>query len=283
MIRRTTEPKRKTSVLVSAIVTTKNEEKNIRNCINSISKQTYGNIEIVVVDNKSSDKTKEIAKRYTKLVFDRGPERSAQRNFGISKSKGKYVLYLDADMILSPTVVAECVERMEADPGLAGLYIPERIVGEGFWIKVRGFERSFYDATIIDCVRFVRRQAFDAVGGFDLSMTGPEDWDFDRKIRHYGKVDIIKARLLHNEGRFNFSRYVSKKGYYAKDMKKYADKWGNDAEVRKQLGASYRLVGVFIEDGKWRRLLMSPGLTTGMLLLRLLVGLKFLQNRYLVR
>ena len=54
--------------LVSVVITTKNEEKHIGNCINSIINQTYENIEIIVVDNDSIDKTKEIAKTYTKKV-----------------------------------------------------------------------------------------------------------------------------------------------------------------------------------------------------------------------
>ncbi|MCD6398764.1 MAG: glycosyltransferase, partial [Candidatus Aenigmarchaeota archaeon] len=140
-----------------------------------------------VVDNDSIDRTKEIVKefkkRFTPLnvqLFNRGPERSAQRNFGVEKANGKYILYLDADMILSENVVSECVEKCERED-LIALYIPERIIGEGFWIKIRDFERSFYNATIIDCVRFVRRDKFLEIGGFDESLTGPEDWDFDKK------------------------------------------------------------------------------------------------------
>ena len=60
------------------------------------------------MDNNSTDKTKEIVeefkKRFTPLnvqLFNWGPERSAQRNFGVKKSSGEYILYLDADMILS--------------------------------------------------------------------------------------------------------------------------------------------------------------------------------------
>ncbi|GAH55484.1 unnamed protein product, partial [marine sediment metagenome] len=62
------------------------------------------------------------------------------------------------------------------------LYIPEKIIGRGFWIKVRDLERSFYNATYIDCVRFIKKGAFDKVGGFDETLTGPEDWDFDRRV-----------------------------------------------------------------------------------------------------
>ena len=262
---------------VSVVITTKNEEKNIENCLKSIKRQTYKNIEIIVVDNNSEDKTKEIAKKYTKLVFNKGPERSGQRNFGRRRSRGKYVLYLDADMILTPKVVEESVETFIKDEKIAGLYIPEKIIGKGFWIKVRDFERSFYDGTVIDCARFIDRKAFDKVRGFDTAMTGPEDWDFDRKIRNVGKTVLIKSSLLHNEGEFNIKKYLSKKGYYARNFDLYIKKWGiNDRDIRKQLGCYYRLLGVFIENGKWKKLFMHPLLALGMYCLRALVGIGFL-------
>ena len=83
--------KTKNYPLVSIIVTTKNEEKNIENCLKSVKNQNYpqNKIEIIVVDNNSIDKTKQIALRYTDKVYNFGPERSAQRNFGVEKSKWK--------------------------------------------------------------------------------------------------------------------------------------------------------------------------------------------------
>ena len=90
------------------VVTTKNEEKNISKCLESVRGQTYPQeaLEVIVVDNYSTDRTKEIAQKYADKVFEHGPERSAQRNFGIlKKSKGRYVMYLDADMRFSPEVV----------------------------------------------------------------------------------------------------------------------------------------------------------------------------------
>ena len=78
--------------LLSVIVPTKNSERFLERCLKSIKSQTYKNLEIIVVDNNSNDKTKEIAEKYTKLVFNKGPERSAQRNFGVLKSKGEFVL-----------------------------------------------------------------------------------------------------------------------------------------------------------------------------------------------
>ncbi len=267
--------------LVSIVITTKNEEKNIGNCLESIKKQIYpkDKVEIVVVDNNSGDKTKEIAKKYTKLVFNKGPERSAQRNFGLNKASGEYLLYLDADMTLSKDVIRKCVEKVRRDPNIISLYISEIVTGSNFWSRVRRFERSFYDATVIDCVRFIKATDFHAVGGFDTSMTGPEDWDFDKKIRLRGKVDLIREPIYHNEAEFNLKKYLTKKSYYARSFGTYIKKWGrNDPDVKKQFGPNYRYLGVFIENGKWKNVIVSPHLFFGMLLLRFLVGLSYFKS-----
>lgn len=268
------------SPLISVIVTTKNEEVNIRSCLEGIKNQTYSNIETIVVDNNSIDNTKKIAKEYKVKLYDKGPERSAQRNYGIGKGKGKYAMFVDADMTISEKVIEECVEVCEADSQISGLYIPEIIVGNNFWINVRRFERSFYGGTVIDCVRFFPGKAFEKVKGFDLSMTGPEDWDFDKKIRGIGVTKLIKAHIYHNEGTFDIKRYLEKKRYYSKTMDIYAKKWGrNDHDIKKQLGVYYRLFGVFTENKKWRKLIAHPILAFEMYFLRIIVGIQYLKMR----
>lgn len=110
--------------LVSIIITTRNEEINIQNCLESIKRQNYplDKIEIIIVDNNSTDKTLVIARRYTDKIYNYGPERSAQRNYGAKYAIGKYILYLDADMMLSKDVISECVEKCEKQD-LVTLYI----------------------------------------------------------------------------------------------------------------------------------------------------------------
>lgn len=266
---------------VSIIITTRNEEEMIAACLRSVRAQSYPveKIEVIVIDNGSDDGTKKIATGFGACVFDHGPERSAQRNLGIERSRGRYVLYLDADMSLSGGVVAECVRKCDGE-GLVGLYIPERVAGEGFWSRVRDFERGFYDATCIDAVRFVRRETAVGIGGFDEMLTGPEDWDFDRRVREAGNVGIVNAPVFHNEGRLRPGPYLRKKMYYARGFPAYREKWGRDDEtLRKQLGVRYRLFGVFTEDGKWKRLPSHLLLTAGMLLLRAAVGCAYTAQR----
>ncbi|MEQ9716292.1 MAG: glycosyltransferase [Candidatus Asgardarchaeum sp.] len=108
--------------LVSVVITTKNEEAHLLNCIKSIRLQTYSNIEIIVVDNFSTDKTKDIAKEYADLFFLKGDERSMQRNYGLlKKSKGEYLLYLDADMILEKNLIEECIKQIQEAKSLMWL------------------------------------------------------------------------------------------------------------------------------------------------------------------
>jgi glycosyltransferase involved in cell wall biosynthesis len=265
---------------VSVIVTTRAEERHIANCLESLRDQAYpaGKIEIIVVDNNSRDQTKTIALRYTDKVYNLGPERSAQRNYGGKRSSGKYLLFLDADMSLSRNVVRECVEKCEQGGNIA-LYIPEKVLGSGFWIRVRDFERSFYSATCIDCVRFVRRDKFLEVDGFDQRLTGPEDWDFDRRMRASGKVGIIDAPLYHNEVTMDLKDYLRGKGYYYGSLTAYRRKWGvNDKLVKRQLGIGYRYFGVFLENGKWIRFIAHPLLALGVYFLRILVGAGYLKT-----
>ena len=83
--------------------------------------------------------------------------------------------------------------------------------------------------------------------------------------------------IFHNEAEFDLKRYLSKKGYYAKSFEGYINKWGkDDKDIKKQFGFSYRYFGVFLEDGKWKKIIRQPVLSLGMWFLRFLVGIKYL-------
>jgi len=292
--------------LVSVVISTKNEEKNIENCLKSIVFQTYPkeNIEIIVVDNSSTDKTKEISQKYTDKVFNKGPERSSQRNYGmLEKSSGKYLMFLDADMILSPDVIEGCIKKMESDESLVGIYISEVVLGKSYFSKVRRFERSFYDGTVVDGSRFIKKSVFEKIGGFDEYLYAAEDWDLDKRLKKIGSLKVLENKepvdlsnwefksfilergvnpenfgsvIYHNESEFDLKKYISKKKYYSKNFNKYLDKWDReDLDIKKQFGFFYRFIGVYIENEKWRKLIGNLHLALGMYFLRVLVGLSF--------
>lgn len=208
--------------MISVIITTRNEEANIERCLRSIKNQTYKDVEIIVVDNNSTDKTVQIAKKFTKKVFNKGPERSSQRNFGVSKASGKYVLILDADMELTRNVLRSCLDNI-ADGKV--LVVPERTVGKSFMAKVRRFEREMYmgDPTV-EVARFFDRKIFNDYKGYDLRLTGAEDYDLPKRISQKFSIFRSKEYILHHEEDLNLGRQLKKKYYYASKSALYAQK-----------------------------------------------------------
>lgn len=296
------------SRLVSVVVTTKNEQRHIGNCLQSISDQDYANIEMIVVDNNSSDSTKQIASTFTSLIFNKGPERASQRNYGMLEiARGHYVAYFDADMLLVPDLVSRCVAQMESvGDTCVGLHIDEMILGSSKFSSLRRFERSFYTGTVIDGSRFFRRSEIQKVGGFDESLPpGTEDWDLDIRLSEVGSLVVLDNRaplrtswaiefarsngvadagffvgVFHNESHLDLKTYFSKKSYYQASIDAYARKWKNqNLAVKKQLGVSYRLIGVFFESGRWRRVLKSPHMFVLVFMIRLVVGIRHVLSR----
>src|SRR5215510_8292466 len=94
---------------VSIVVTTRNEAAVIETLLRSLQGQTQSPMEIILVDNNSTDQTCTIARPYIDQLILAGPERSAQRNFGARAAYGEIVIFLDADMQLEPGVIAETV------------------------------------------------------------------------------------------------------------------------------------------------------------------------------
>ncbi|MEM5826347.1 MAG: glycosyltransferase family A protein, partial [Candidatus Aenigmatarchaeota archaeon] len=115
--------------LVSIIIPTYNSEKTIAKCLESIKNQSYKNIEVIVVDRFSKDKTAEIAKEYGARIFKLNSERAKAKNFGLKKAKGKYVCFIDSDMELTNNVIDKCVATIEKDKRIGGVIIPEKSVG----------------------------------------------------------------------------------------------------------------------------------------------------------
>lgn len=283
---------------LSVVITTRNEAANIANCIHAFD-AVRDEVEVIVVDNASTDDTKKIAADLGATVLDKGPERCAQRNLGWQMAKAEWVIVLDADMILPQETIKEMLgiagrgqdlgrKTEDGRPGLASkvssplaYWIPEIRTGSGIRVKARNFERSFYDGTCIDALRLFHKSILEKTGGYDESLiAGGEDWELDIRILETGaKCAILKNHLVHNEKQLTLKRMLEKKAYYSKSMTAYQAKWRGHPALKKQFGLLYRFFGVFVERGKWKRLLRHPVLAFVMYFERMAVGLIYLLNR----
>ena len=254
------------SPLVSVIVPTFNSSCTLEACLSSISKQSYPNIELIVVDNNSCDNTKEIARRYTEKVFNYGPERSAQRNYGVTKCSGIYVIIIDSDMELTINVVRSCIDEIGKDPTLQGIVIPEESFGEGWWARCKWLERSFYvGVEWMEAARLFRKFAYEQVGGYNEKMVSGEDWDLSQRISRLGKMGRISDYIFHNEGTISLLKTMRKKFYYSQKFASYVSFNQSEKNLKRQTGIAGRYLLFFSNP---RKLFGNPFLGLSMLFMK---------------
>lgn len=255
--------------MTSVIITTKNEEKNLARLLKSVKSQTSKDIEIIVVDNYSKDSTVKIAKKYTQIVHIAGPERSAQRNFGLQIARGKYVLILDADMELGKNVISQCLDRIN-DSKIAALIIEEESKGNNFLAKIKALEKKMYKNTVIEAPRFFKTANLQKIGGWDESLVAGEDWDLTQRIKKTGSLERTETKIYHWETNSLFSD-LKKKYYYAQVVQRYAQK--HPYTFKKQSSPKERLQILFKKPSL---ILKNPLSFSGLLCLKSLQYLIYL-------
>lgn len=249
--------------LVSVIITTKNEDTVIDNLLKSVLKQTYKNIEIILVDNNSTDNTVNFARKFNKvIIYQKGPERSAQRNFGAKMATGDFLFFLDADMELTSKVIEDCVDKIIMEKA-EGVVVPEQSKWINFWGEVKAFERSFYSEkgdSVTDAARFFSKEIFNKVGGYDEAITGPEDWDLPDRIREAGfKIGRSTEVIYHHEQETSLVTLFRKKFFYGLNAHIYLSKHSIPVINPKTI---YFLRPLFYKN--WAKLLAHPLLSIAM-------------------
>jgi GT2 family glycosyltransferase len=155
------------------------------------------------------------------------------------------------------------VVKITSVANAGAVIIPEQSIAHTFWEKVKSHERSFYNKdgdTMTDAARFFSREAFEKVGGYDESITGPEDWDLPENIIKLGyKTARVKEIIYHYERVPSPLKLASKKYYYALTSYRYLKKHAISPISAKTI---YFLRPVFYKN--WRRLLGHPVLSAAM-------------------
>ena len=169
--------------LVSIVIPTYNSARYLRACLKSIRRQTYRNIEVVVVDRGSRDGTVEIAREFGARVYViKARERSEQKNYGARVARGDYLYFVDSDFILHRDVVKECVElARKGYQAVIVLNISDP--RPSIWAKARYYERlSYYGSGTYEAARFIKKELFHKVGGFDEELYANEDYDLNIRL-----------------------------------------------------------------------------------------------------
>ena len=209
---------------VSVIVPTYNSDVTLDICLKAIRNQTYPDIEVIVVDNYSEDNTVSIAKKSGARVFLIEGSPSQSRNFGVKKSNGRYVLFLDSDIELLPNTIAECVKQCEVK-GFDAVHIPVVTVGKDFWAKCVTFEDLLHikEPNILTPTFFSRR-ILHAVGGMNGNLIAGEDWDLWVRLRRMHAKSTFIEPIQKHYGFKDLPNYLKKKYRWYKTFGRYVAK-----------------------------------------------------------
>jgi len=180
---------------LSVVVVTRNEEEILEQCLESVKWAD----EIIVVDSHSTDKTVEIAKRYTDKVFlveKDVPDANINKNLGLEKATGDWILFLDADEIVTPELRAEIEEILKKDDKtFDGYLVLRKNLFLGKWMKHGGWWG--YAAN----VELVRR----GKGRWPVGM--------HQTLKVDGNVGYLKNPVIHNTQR-SITQWITKMNEY---------------------------------------------------------------------
>jgi hypothetical protein len=197
---------------VSVIVPAFNASQTIKETINSISAQTWPNLEIVVIDDGSTDETAGVVESLIdsddriRLVRQENRGLPRARNRGVAESRGNFIAPIDADDIWHPDKIRRQMERMQALGLENGIVytLARTIDGESRVTGNKGFAgfegRACLRSLIVNFVGngsgiLFRRTAFESVGGYDPTLKSSEDFHFQSKVARYWKIGAVPQYL----------------------------------------------------------------------------------------
>ena len=251
------------SIKASIVITCYNQAKFLAEAIESVRNQTFSDLEIIVVDDGSTDKTAAVAACYPDVRYVRQENRglSAARNLGLHVSAGEYLVFLDADDRLLPIAVESGVDCLNTHPECAfvsGDYT--LITSEGLVIPRRptlSIERDHYLALLrrnyigMHATVMYRRSIFETSGDFDTSLKACEDYDLYLRIARIAPVychDKVVAEYRQHAANMSKNRALMLKSAVSRvqSQRKYVRK---DARRQEAYKNGVRFWQAYFGDG----------------------------------
>jgi glycosyltransferase involved in cell wall biosynthesis len=195
---------------VSVIIPTLNRADFIKESINSVLSQTYQDFEIIVIDDGSTDNTREIVEGYDnekiKYFYQKNSGLNSARNTGIRNSKGEYISYLDSDDIWHPYKLEKQVAILDKNSDIGLVYCGSSLIDENGThtgkrplIRHSGyvFEKLIrYNFLYNGSIAIFRRNCLEKVGLFDERTVRMTDWEFYLRFAIHYKFYGIPEYLI---------------------------------------------------------------------------------------
>lgn len=200
--------------IVSIIIPCYNVESYVNETIDSVLNQSYQNIEVILVDDGSTDNTLKILEGYAKkhsnikLITQKNTYYIVARQNGVKLAAGEYLLFLDADDLIAPDYIEKCCIIAENNENIDIVYSQANLFGNKNcrWELPKFNMPDFLLNNCIYVSALIRKSKFDIVGGFDTSLTQFEDWElFISLISRGSKVYQIPEVLFYYRQREDFS------------------------------------------------------------------------------
>jgi glycosyltransferase involved in cell wall biosynthesis len=210
---------------VSIVIPCYNHALFLEETLLSALKSTYKNIELIVVNDGSTDNSEEIALKYAQqypniyYVHQNNQGPSVARNNGISRAKGPYILPLDADDLISDDYIEKAVAVLEEQPHVKVVNCEAQFFGEkqGDWNLPKFSRKYLARENMIFLSSMFRKSDWERIGGFDTRMTwGWEDWEFWIALLKNGG-DVVRLPII---GFFYRVRKGSRRKSTNKDAKR---------------------------------------------------------------
>lgn len=195
---------------VSVIIPTYNYERFIVEAIRSVLSQTFSDFELFVVDDGSTDGTKDIVSTFKDpritYIYQNNRGLSSARNIGLESSSGEYIGFLDADDLWMPEKLDQQLSLFQTKPSVGLIYTGYTVIDEaGICIATRTaqpIDGDLVSQLILGNIvsgsittSLIRRKCFDKVGLFDETLTSCEDWDMWLRIARISDFACLKHPL----------------------------------------------------------------------------------------
>ena len=197
---------------VSVIIPTFNRAAWVVSAVESVLNQTFRDVELIIVDDGSTDETPEALERFgSKITIVAQPNRgvSAARNAGIGFASGKYICFLDSDDIWKPRKLEIQLAVMNRNPEYKISYTDEIWIRNGRWANPKKRHRKYSGwifphllplCLISPSSVMIERSVLDDVGLFDESLPAGEDYDLWLRIGSRYPILFISEKLIVKHG-----------------------------------------------------------------------------------